>query len=275
MKLGINEATCMKNSTLERDLVLCEKYGYDYIEIRLDMLYKYLNTHSIEELKAFFEKSRVQPYAFNSIEDINFWSPEQEQKVIELFTFACRMGQLLHVPYIIVVPTVSDEMLNKSDEEIFNDSVRNLKKLLNIAKPYGMKLAFEPIGNKKWCVRTLPQAMEIIDAVGNINLGLALDAFNLYLYNKLKNIDDIDKIPVEKIFVYHINDSEAKPLEVLDHCHRLLPGEGVIPLDIITQKLHKKGYEGIASIETFRPQYWEMNAEDVFKQGSEKTKKYL
>lgn len=42
MKLGINEATCKENSSLELDLQLCEKYHYDYIEIRLDMLKDYL-----------------------------------------------------------------------------------------------------------------------------------------------------------------------------------------------------------------------------------------
>ena len=31
LKLGYNEATCKENSSVEKDLELCEKYGYDYI----------------------------------------------------------------------------------------------------------------------------------------------------------------------------------------------------------------------------------------------------
>ena len=47
LKLGYNEATCMKKSSVEMDLELCEKYGYDYIELRLDMLKEYFkNTYS-------------------------------------------------------------------------------------------------------------------------------------------------------------------------------------------------------------------------------------
>jgi 2-keto-myo-inositol isomerase len=34
MKLSMNEATALKKSSLEKDLKLCEKYGYDMIEIR-------------------------------------------------------------------------------------------------------------------------------------------------------------------------------------------------------------------------------------------------
>ena len=218
MKLCINEATCKENSSLELDLQLCEKYKYDYIEIRLDMLKEYLKTHTVEDLQNFFKTSHVQPYAFNSIEDINFCTPEQEQQMIELFTFACKMGAAINCPYIIVVPTVSDDMPDKSPAEIFDDSTAMLKRLSDIAKPYNMKLAFEPIGNRRWCVRELKQCMEIVNAVDRENVGVALDSFNLFLYNKLENIDTIDLVPPEKIFVYHINDSEDLPLTILDHC---------------------------------------------------------
>ena len=77
LKLGYNEATCKENSTVENDLLLCEKYGYDYIELRLDMLQDYLKTHTTDDLKAFFAKSHIKPFAFNSIENINFCTPEE------------------------------------------------------------------------------------------------------------------------------------------------------------------------------------------------------
>ena len=59
MRLGYNEATCMENSSLEQDLILCEKYGYDDIELRIDMLEAYLQTHTVEDLQAFFSASHV------------------------------------------------------------------------------------------------------------------------------------------------------------------------------------------------------------------------
>jgi 2-keto-myo-inositol isomerase len=226
-------------------------------------------------LQEFFKTSHVKPYAFNSIENINFCTAEQEMKMLDLFIFACKMAREIKNPYIIVVPTVSEEMLSKSDEEIFEDSVAVLKRLSDIAKPYGVKISFEPIGNKRWCVRNLKQCMKIINAVNRDNVGVTIDAFNLFLYNKLQDIDSIDDLPLKKIFVYHINDSEDLSLDVLDHCHRLLPGDGVIPLKKITEKLYAKGYDGVASIETFRPQYWEMDPDEVFRLGAEKTKPYL
>ena len=41
MFISYNEACARDCSTLEQDLVLCEKAGFDYIEIRLDMLTDY------------------------------------------------------------------------------------------------------------------------------------------------------------------------------------------------------------------------------------------
>ena len=53
MFISYNEACARDCSTLEQDLVLCEKAGFDYIEIRLDMLTDYLKRHTVEELAAF------------------------------------------------------------------------------------------------------------------------------------------------------------------------------------------------------------------------------
>ena len=180
LKLGYNEATCKENSTVENDLLLCEKYGYDYIELRLDMLQEYLKTHTVDDLKAFFAKSHLKPFAFNSIENINFCTPEEWKKLVELFTFGCKVA--------------------------------------------------EPIGDKKWCVNSVRQALEIVNAVNRDSVGLTVDCINVYLHDKCADVDFIRKIPKEKLFVFHINDCEDLPLGILDHCHRLMPGLGAIPV---------------------------------------------
>ena len=40
----------------------------------------------------------------------------------------------------------------------------------------------------------------------------------------LSDIHDLDLIPGEKIFVYHINDCEDRKLEDIREEHRLMPG---------------------------------------------------
>ena len=98
LKLGYNEATCKENSDVARDLELCEQYGYDFIELRLDMLQEYFKTHTVDDLKAFFAKSRLKPFAFNSIENINFCTPAEWDALVELFTFGCKTAQAIGNP---------------------------------------------------------------------------------------------------------------------------------------------------------------------------------
>lgn len=275
MKLGFNEATAMKKSSLEKDLELCERYKYDYIEIRLDLLKDYLKTHTVKDLKDFFRTSHLKPYSFNSIENINFCTESEWKERLELFKFGCEIAREINNPYIIIVPTMGPKMLQKSELEVFEDSVKVLIKLSDIAKTFGVKLAFEPIGDPRWCVRSLRQCWDIIRTVDRENVGIALDAFNLFLFNRLNDIEDIELIPLEKIFVYHIDDCEDLQLGVLDHCHRLFPGDGIIPLKEISSILKNIGYDEIASLELFRPEYWDMEPEDVIRIGAQKTQAYL
>ncbi len=275
LKLGYNEATCKENSSVVQDLMLCEKHGYDFIELRLDMLKEYFSTHTMVDLKDFFAKSHLKPFALNSIEDINFNTPEQWNTLEELFVFGCTVAQNIGNPYIIVVPTMGPDMCKKSEKEVFEDSVAVLNRLADIAEPYGVKLSFEPIGDPRWCCRSLRQAWEIVQAVDRDSVGLTVDCINFYMHDKCADLEMIRKIPKEKLFVYHVNDCEDLPFGLLDHCHRIMPGEGCIPISDISKAVMDVGYDGPACLELFRPEYWQMDAEDVIAMGAAKCKPFL
>ncbi len=274
MKLGFNQATCMKNSTLAADIFFAEECGYDYIEIRLDMLHDYLAHHRLNELADFFRTHHIKPYGFNSIEDINFCDRQQWQERLNQVAFACESARTIGGNYLVIVPTIS---ANKrwSEQEIFADSVARLRELSEFVADYDMKLAFEPIGGQKCCVRSLAVANSIVEEVNRANVGLVIDAFNLYLDDGWRDVGVIDQVADEKIFIYHIDDADDLPIDKLEHCHRLFPGNGVIPLSAITAKLRQKNYHGICSLELFNPAYWLMDARDVFAIGARKTRAYL
>jgi len=269
LKIGYNEATCKQNSSVEKDITFCEKYGYDYIELRLDMLKEYLVTHTIDDLVDFFQKSHLKPFALNSIENINFCTEKEWEKLVELFTFGCEVAQKIGNPYIIVVPTVTNEICTKNEKEVFDDSVKVLNQLADIAEPYGVKLSFEPIGDRRWCCNSVRQALEIVNAVNRDSVGLTIDCINVYMHDKCADVDFIRNIPKEKLFVFHINDCEDLPLGILDHCHRIMPGKGTIPIKEIAEAVKAVGYDGPACLELFRPEYWNMEAEDVIKMGKD------
>lgn len=275
LKYGFNQATCLKNSTTENDLLFCEKHGYDYIELRLDMLKEYLKTHTMEDLQDFFANNHLKPFALNSIEHINFCSEEKWAEVIELFTFACEVAQKINNPYIVVVPTCMEDICTKDEKEVFEDSVDVLNKLADIAEPYGVKLAFEPIGDRHVCCRSVRQALEIVNHINRDSIGLTIDCINVYLHDKCTDVDYIKKVPKEKLFVFHINDCDDIPLGILNESHRIMPGMGVIPVKAVADAVMAVGYEGPACLELFRPEYWNMDAEAVIELGAKCIKPFI
>jgi 2-keto-myo-inositol isomerase len=93
MKIVFNEATTLQNSTLKNDLDLCEKHGYDGIEIRLDKLKEFLASYTVDDLKQFFASHRLKPYAFNALEFITFRDEEGFGQIRCDLQFLCEIGQ--------------------------------------------------------------------------------------------------------------------------------------------------------------------------------------
>ncbi|NIV38359.1 MAG: isomerase, partial [Anaerolineae bacterium] len=60
-------------------------------------------------------------------------------------------------------------------------------------------------------------------------------------------LHSIDSVDPRKIYIFHINDVEERPMETIEDAHRLLPGEGVIPLDDILAHLQGIGFDGLCS----------------------------
>ena len=51
--------------------------------------------------------------------------------------------------------------------------------------------------------------------------------------------------------------------------------KGCIPIAEVSKAVMDVGYDGPACLELFRPEYWEMDAEDVIKMGAECCAPYL
>lgn len=270
MKIGFNEATTMKYSTLEKDMVLAEKHGYDFIEIRFDKLKEYLISHTIDDLIDFFNESRLKPFALNALEFINMRTPEDYAQIKRDCEWLCQVGDKLNCRKLIVVPTFD---VKADTEEIKSNTVKVLDELADIAQMYNMNLAFEFVGYPNCSVNTFGFAYEIVEEVNRDNVGIVLDCFHFYAMNS--SIDDLRKADGRKIFVFHIDDAEDLKPGTLNDANRLWPGEGIIPLGLIIKTLKEIGYGEMASVELFRPEYWEWDIEKAIAYGKEATKKVL
>lgn len=268
MKLCFNEATTLENSNLEKDLQLCEKHGYDFIEIRtMDKLPEYLETKSLDELAHFFQNNHIKPLAFNALVFFNNRSKEEYKSIIAEFKDMLEKGKKLGVQYIVAVPLVTEQKLLK--EDIKKSSVEVLTELSDLAEPYGIKIAVEFVGHPQCTVNTFGQAYDIVQSVNRDNVGLVFDCFHFHAMGS--NIEDLQKADGSKIFILHIDDTEDFPIGFLTDDDRVWPGLGAIDLDLLLSTLKEIGYDGVVSVELFRPEYYKLEAEEAIQTAKETT----
>jgi 2-keto-myo-inositol isomerase len=134
-------------------------------------------------------------------------------------------------------------------------------------------LAFEFLAPEDCSIRTLAQGWEVVEAAERDNLGLVFDTYHFHVGGSTP--DSLDRFDIERLYVVHINDAEDLPLAELTDGHRLLPGEGVLPLTEMVSRLHGRGYDGAYSVEVMRPAYHERDPLEYAKAGFETTKAIL
>ena len=252
MKLALNGATTMRAS-LETDFAAAKAAGFDYVEIWAAKLRKFLEQQTTDDLGNLIAETGVPPLSINSIEHVTFRDASAYESIkaecAELSEVAARIG----CPFIVVVPGKLPTA-GASRVEVIAESVRVLRELCDIAARHDVALAFEFLGQTDCSVQTLDLAHEIVRATGRPNLGLVIDSFHFYAGGS--TIEMIEAIDPKLIYVFHINDAENLPREQLLDKHRLLPGLGILPLREMLTAFRKIGYDKVASVEIFRPEYW-------------------
>jgi len=253
MKLSFNGATTMK-ADLATDIRAAAAAGFDYVEIWATKLRKYLQESSPADLKALFAENGIKPLSINSIEHITFRDPAAYALIRTECEELSAIAEAIGCPYVVVVPGKIPPG-GLSSYEVIEDSVQVLRELASISERHGVALAFEFLGQKDCSVQTLELADEIVSKVNRRNIGLVIDSLHFHAGGSTTKM--IEALDPKRLFIFHINDAEALPQERLTDAHRLLPGLGILPLKEILASFKKIGFDANASVEIFRPEYWE------------------
>ncbi|UVI32021.1 sugar phosphate isomerase/epimerase family protein [Paenibacillus spongiae] len=133
-------------------------------------------------------------------------------------------------------------------------ATKRLRMCAQILGAYGIRLGLEFVGphhlRTHWkypFIWTMEETLDWIDAIGENNVGLLLDAYHWYT-NELTTAD-IERLRPEQIVHVHINDAPDVPVEEAKDNGRIYPGEGVIDLAGFLRALHKIGYKGAVAQE--------------------------
>lgn len=271
MKLAINGATTM-TADLETDIRAAAAAGFELVELRSNKLYDHLKKKTIDDLKALLAETGVGVLSINTLEHITWRSDEDYAAIKEECEKLSSISAAIGCPYVLSVPGALRQG-PKSEEETVEESVRVLNELADIAEPHGIKLGFEFLGETGNSVTTLDLGSKIVDLVGRDSVGNVIDTYHFYAGSS--SWEALESLNPKKLFIFHINGAENLPKEQLNDSKRLYPGEGILPIQRMKETLDRIGYDGPASVEIFRPEYWERDPFVVTKEAKEAAEKAL
>jgi len=94
-----------------------------------------------------------------------------------------------------------------------------------------------------------------------------------HLHKGGSNFNSLKMINGATIHMFHVNDYPAEPpRETINDSYRILPGDGVAPLNQILKDLNNKKSPIVLSLELFNKEYWKMDALVAAKLGLSKMK---
>ena len=264
-KLCLNTSTIRPASLMDKIRITGE-VGYDAIELWSDDLTKY------EEENGSLD-GVVKALADNGLEVITLialhgWMDavgEKYQECLEEARRRMRQAAAVGSPYIIASPP-----RNVVDLHL---GAQRYKQLLEIGREYGVKPSMEFLGFVDG-VNQIKDAWQVVTEADDPDGTIIMDVFHIYKGGS--PLDDLRKIPGDKMSIFHFNDApDSPPIEQQTDANRVHPGDGVAPLGEMLKIIRESGYQGVISLELFNPSYWEQDPKEVARIGLEKTKAAL
>ena len=124
-------------------------------------------------------------------------------------------------------------------------------------------------------MRSIAQADAIVRAVDRDNVGFVMDAYNIHLNGGLNDFSALTAVAPGKIFAAHINNADPVPEEEMGQDKRRFADRGVVDVEAFLHALRDAGYDGMVSVETFRPEYWAMAPERVVAEAYRTTREVM
>jgi len=251
-RFGLNGATTGP-ADLRTDIRAAREAGYEVIEIRDTKLRDYLKAGgTLEGLRQELQEAGLEAYTLNALEHATHATGAALLALLDRVKTFCEWAAQLGCPYVVAVPSFASEV--RDPRRMRETAVDALRAIAETARPYRVKIGFEFLGFPDCAVNTLGLAREIVDAAGDPGIGLVIDAFHFFVGGSFWGM--LEGLDPQRLFIVHLDDAEDRPPETLTDAHRLLPGDGVIPLRELVRQIELLGYVGPWSIELFRPEYY-------------------
>jgi 2-keto-myo-inositol isomerase len=250
----INGATTMPYP-LEEDLRSAAEAGFQAVELWHRKLPAYFERHSAVDLRRDVSDRGLAVAAICPLfVDFGPAAPAAREAIDR----AADLAADLACPTLLVCVRRPPDGVGLDDARA--EAAEELAAAADLAASRGVALAIEPLGRHP-LVPGPRESLDLIEPAGRANLGLMLDTF--HYYKSAVRPEEIAAIPIDRLLIVHVNDSDDRPLEELRDADRLYPTLGVIPAEAMLAPLVAKGYDGALSVEVFREEYWQRPVDEI------------
>ncbi|WP_409342178.1 sugar phosphate isomerase/epimerase family protein [Paenibacillus sp. MBLB4367] len=252
---GLSTAGLGNIGGLEAFAEKAAQYGFQAIDTSGSDLRKLIDERGLEGAQSFLKENGIRIGSINLPVE---WrqSEEKFQEGISKLALdaeaAAKLGCTASCTYVL--PSTDHKAAH-----FMAIATRRLRTCAQVLGAYGIRLGLEFVGPhhlrtawKNPFIWTMREMLDWIEAIGERNVGLLLDAYHWHTTEG--TVDELLALKPEQIVHVHLNDAKDVPVaEALDN-DRLYPGEGVIDLAAFLKAVSQIGYTGVVAQEILAKQ---------------------
>ena len=257
------------HTNVRTDVEVARANGYDGVELWLPKLTRYLDVgFEPQDLVAALGPLRVT--MLDVLLPIEHSDPVERRRLRDDCTRHAAVAAQLGCSVLQVVALDNFDAGDWPSQR--RTLIDSLNELADLAQPHGVRLGLEPVTFSPF--NSVPQALEVIEAVGGERVGIVLDTWHLWTAGA--SWDDVAAVDPELVVCAHISDTKPKAeAEWRDEDRTALPGDGVLPMDEAIAAIKATGYEGVWSVEMFSPEHWEWEPRALASELLDRTRRLL
>lgn len=236
--------------------------GFKHAELTANVVDAFLKTDSIAAARRVMSDLGLTPVSCGS--SLGLWEPSPNRAAaLDRFKERCEMFASLGLDRT-VCPCMTTQKIMPDDYKL---GIDNMREVGEIAKQYNMTAMVEFTRGASF-IGTLTTSLKMTREAAHPNIRPMFDCYHFWA--GLSKFEDLDLVRAGEIAHVHFQDVPDMPRELLSQTTRVLPGDGVTPLNRILRKLAEKEYSGPISVELFMPEFQNADPYDLSRRVREK-----
>ncbi len=266
MKTALNPVTLSQDLGFADFARVASQAGFEGIEFSMDDAAAYAEEHGVDGLRGLFAEAGVGLAQWRLM--LPLWDlGEDISEALDKTPERCELAAQIGANTVMqVVPCRAPER-----QAAMGELAAILRDAAQLVAGWDLRLALEFIGlnvgatEAEKLVVTLGDTLDLIERVGEPNVGVMLDFYHFYVGGSTR--EQLEAMPGELLYMIHLDDAPPGSVEELKDPMRVLPGEGVIGVADLLAVCAEKGYDGYVSLELFGEELRQMNPLEAAKMG--------